>query len=196
MSKLLLFAAPSGAGKTTIVHHLLERYDQLAFSVSATTRPKRPHEIHGEDYYFINKEAFEARIRSGGFVEWEEVYEGIFYGTLKEELDRLWAQGKHIIFDIDVKGALNIKAAYPGVATAIFVRPPSMQALEQRLRSRGTEGEAELRKRLARASEEMTYEPRFDLTLVNDQLQDALIRAEQITENIIQYEDKEGEPDD
>ncbi|HKK80484.1 MAG TPA: hypothetical protein VJ933_12690, partial [Phaeodactylibacter sp.] len=106
MSKLLLFAAPSGAGKTTIVHHLLEKYDELAFSVSATTRERRPHEVDGEDYYFLSRERFQELIQKDGFVEWEEVYSGLFYGTLRSELQRLWSAGKHIVFDIDVKGAL------------------------------------------------------------------------------------------
>lgn len=185
MSKLLLFAAPSGAGKTTIVHHLLKHFEGLSFSVSATTRPPRPHETEGRDYYFISRSRFEELVRQGAFVEWEEVYEGVFYGTLKSEIERLWAGGRHIIFDIDVKGAMNIKKAYPREALAVFVKPPSLEALEERLRARHTESEANIRKRLARAAEEMGYENKFDVVLVNDILEGALRRAEQIVEPFI-----------
>lgn len=185
MSKLFLFAAPSGAGKTTIVRHLLERYDHLSFSTSATTRPKRPHETDGKDYYFISPQRFTELVKSEGFVEWEEVYEGLFYGTLKSEVERLWGKGKHIVFDIDVKGAVNIKKAYPEEAIAVFVKPPSLEALRQRLVARGTEDEANLRKRLDRAAEEMTYEDRFDIVLINDDLQQALRAAEKIIEDAI-----------
>jgi len=185
MSKLLLFAAPSGAGKTTIVHHLLNKFDELEFSISATTRARRPHEKEGKDYYFISRGRFEELIRQDAFVEWEEVYEGLFYGTLRSEVERLWARGKHIIFDIDVKGAMNIKKAYPREALAVFVKPPSTQALEKRLRARRTESEATIQKRLARAAEEMAYENKFDVVLVNDILEGALARAEEVVESFI-----------
>jgi len=186
MSKLLLFAAPSGAGKTTIVHHLLEKYDELAFSVSATTRERRPHEVDGEDYYFLSRERFQELIRQDGFVEWEEVYSGLFYGTLRSELQRLWSEGKHIVFDIDVKGALNIKKAYPNETLAIFVKPPSLEALSNRLRQRGTEDEANLKKRMDRAAAELAYESKFDRVLINDELDKALSDAEAIIENVLQ----------
>ena len=185
MSKLLLFAAPSGAGKTTIVHHLLNQFGELEFSISATTRPQRPHEEDGKDYYFISRERFEELINQDAFVEWEEVYEGLFYGTLKSEVERLWAEGKHIIFDIDVKGAMNIKKAYPREALAVFVKPPSLKALEKRLRARRTEDENTLEKRLARAADEMAYENKFDVVLVNDVLDDALAKAERIVRDFI-----------
>ena len=185
MSKLFLFAAPSGAGKTTIVRHLLSRYDRLSFSTSATTRPKRPHETDGKDYYFISPQKFRALVDNEGFVEWEEVYEGLFYGTLKSEVERLWNEGKHIVFDIDVKGAVNIKKAYPEEAIAVFVKPPSLEALRQRLTARGTEDETNLRRRLDKAAEEMTFEDRFDIVLTNDDLQQALRAAEKIIEDAI-----------
>lgn len=185
MSKLFLFAAPSGAGKTTIVRHLLNRYENLSFSTSATTRSKRPHETDGKDYYFITPEQFRTLVKDNGFVEWEEVYEGLLYGTLKRELDRLWSEGKHIVFDIDVKGAINIKQAYPDEATAVFVKPPSLEALKERLTARGTEDDVNMKKRLDRAAAEMRYESQFDIVLVNDDLQDALRAAEQIIEDAI-----------
>lgn len=185
MSKLLVFAAPSGAGKTTIVRHLLKKYSELAFSVSATTRPPRAHEVEGRDYYFISPEKFRELLAQGAFVEWEEVYEGLFYGTLKREVERLWAAGRHIIFDIDVKGALNIKRLYPRETLAVFVRPPSVEALRKRLLGRSTEDEATLKKRLGKAEEEMASEDKFDLVLVNDSLEEALKKAEQIVGQFI-----------
>jgi len=180
MSKLFLFAAPSGAGKTTIVRHLLDEFEELAFSVSATTRPQRPHEEDGKDYYFLTESRFRALIAEDAFVEWEEVYEGLLYGTLRSEVTRLWAAGKHILFDIDVKGALNIKRKFPEEAVAVFIRPPSIAALYDRLNKRNTESDASLKKRMGRATEEMGYEPEFDLVLVNDDLETALREAEQI----------------
>jgi guanylate kinase len=185
MSKLLLFAAPSGAGKTTIVRHLLERFDELAFSVSATTRQKRPHEQDGKDYYFLSSLRFSELIAQDAFVEWEEVYEGLFYGTLHTEVNRLWQEGKHILFDIDVKGALNIKRQYPAEALSVFVKPPSMEALFKRLKKRDTETEESLRKRIARASDEMQFEPQFDTVLVNDDLELAFQQAEEIVTSFI-----------
>lgn len=185
MSKLIVFTAPSGAGKTTIVRHLLKKFDSLAFSISATTRERRPHEQDGVDYYFLPAEKFKALIDQDAFVEWEEVYENQFYGTLKSEIDRLWAEGKHIIFDIDVRGATNIKRQYPNETLAIFVKPPSPEILFERLRERGTENEANLRKRIARAEEELAYENKFDVILVNDILEDALLGAERLVQQFI-----------
>lgn len=180
MSKLFLFAAPSGAGKTTIVRHLLREYDQLAFSVSATTRSKREYEQEGVHYYFLSPERFRELAAQNAFVEWEEVYKGLCYGTLKSEVERLWAAGRHILFDIDVKGALNIKRQYPDQAVAIFVQPPSIKALGDRLKIRGTEDAATLAQRLARASEELAYANQFDHIIVNDILAEALAEAEQL----------------
>ncbi len=180
MSKLVIFTAPSGAGKTTIVRHLLQRFDNLAFSVSATTRKQRAHEIDGRDYYFLTPEEFMQRVAHGDFLEWEEVYPGQYYGTLRSEIERLWQEGKDVIFDIDVKGAWRIKQAYPDKSLAVFVMPPSPKTLFERLRNRHTENEESLHMRIARASEELKWAPRFDVILVNDHLEDALKQAEKI----------------
>lgn len=180
--KLIIFTAPSGAGKTTIVRHLLRKYPHLAFSVSATTRAQRPGEIDGRDYYFLSTEEFHRRIDSGAFAEWEEVYPGRFYGTLHSELDRLWAEGKTIIFDIEVKGATNLCEAYPDRSIAVFVKPPSPDVLFARLRARNTETEESLRARIARASEELEFENNFDRIVVNDSLEETLLAAEALVE--------------
>lgn len=185
MGKLLIFAAPSGAGKTTIVRHLLRRFDNLAFSISATTRPKRSYEVAGADYYFLSSEEFDRLVKENAFVEWEEVYEGLYYGTLRSEIQRLWADGKHIIFDIDVKGAMNIKKAFPDESLAVFVKPPSLEDLIERLRLRQTESEESFKKRVARMTEEMTYQNKFDVVLVNDVLEVALEEAERITRDFL-----------
>jgi guanylate kinase len=186
MSRMLIFTAPSGAGKTTIVRHLLNTFpDQLAFSVSATTRPRRTHEVDGKDYHFLSVDEFKARVAAGDFVEWEEVYDGLFYGTLHEEIQRSWAAGKHLVFDIDVKGAINLKQAYPEESLAIFIKPPTPAILFDRLRKRQTEDEDSLRQRIARAAEELTYEQRFDWILTNDDLLATLLEAESITQRFI-----------
>ncbi|MFZ4559993.1 MAG: guanylate kinase [Saprospiraceae bacterium] len=180
MRKLVLFAAPSGAGKTTIVRRLLDLFDQLSFSVSATTRPRRAYEEEGKDYYFLDVPAFKRRVDAGDFVEWEEVYPGTFYGTLKSELERLWASGKDIVFDVDVQGALRIKEAYPDNSLAIFVKPPSKEVLFQRLQGRKTESPKTLQERMAKAEEELLFENKFDYVLVNDALDEAVREAEQL----------------
>jgi guanylate kinase len=186
MSKMLIFTAPSGAGKTTIVKHLLRTFpDQLTFSVSATTRPRRPQEVDGKDYYFLSVDEFKARVAAGEFVEWEEVYDGLFYGTLHSEIQRSWKAGKHLVFDIDVKGALTLKQAYPEESLAVFVKPPSPALLFERLRNRQTEDDESLRQRITRATEELTYEQRFDWVLTNDDLLTALLEAESITQRFI-----------
>jgi len=148
MNKLHIFTAPSGAGKTTIVRNLLQKYEQLAFSVSATTRKQRAGEVNEKDYYFIDQETFKSKIEADDFLEWEEVYEGQFYGTLRSEVKRLWNLGKCVVFDIDVKGAQNIKATFPDETLAIFVKPPSFQALVQRLEARRTEDDQSFSKRI------------------------------------------------
>lgn len=185
MSKLIIITAPSGAGKTTIVHHLLNTFEQLAFSISATTREKREHEQEGVDYYFLSHEDFKEKIKNGAFAEWEEVYENQFYGTLKSEIDRIWALGKHIVFDIEVKGAENIKKMYGDDALAIFVKPPSLDALITRLKNRKTESAKSLKKRIIRAKKELKYENKFDKILVNDLLEVALKEAELMVEVFI-----------
>ncbi len=176
--KLLIFTAPSGAGKTTIVRHLLDRFPQLAFSVSATTRPPRPGEVDGRDYHFLTPKEFARRVAAGEFVEYEEVYPGRYYGTLHSEVHRIWAQDKCVVFDIEVKGASNIKQHYPQDSLAVFVAPPDEETLFQRLRDRSTEDADSLRVRIARAGEELTYRERFDRVLVNDELKTALTEAE------------------
>ncbi|MEL6864284.1 MAG: guanylate kinase [Bacteroidota bacterium] len=180
MKKLIIITAPSGAGKTTIVRHLLERFEELDFSVSATNREKRYYEEDGRDYYFISTEKFQQLIEEDAFVEWEEVYDNQYYGTLKSEVERLWKANKSIIFDIEVKGATNIKRTYPDQSLAIFVKPPSPEILFERLRNRKTESEESLRKRIKRATEELTYENKFDRILVNDILNEALAEAEEM----------------
>lgn len=176
--KMILVTAPSGAGKTTIVRHLLRTFDFLDFSVSATTRKERPHEKDGVDYYFKSPEAFKQLIEENAFAEYEEVYENQFYGTLKSEIERLWALEKRIVFDIDVKGATELKKQYGDKAYGIFIAPPSYEVLEKRLIDRQTESDASLKKRLERVRREMTYINRFDTVLVNDDLDIALKGAE------------------
>lgn len=185
MSKLIILTAPSGAGKTTIVRHLLNTMPELAFSISATTRERRPNEVEGKDYYYIGVAEFKKLIAEDAFAEWQQVYPDQFYGTLRREMDRIWAQGKHIVFDIDVKGAVNLKNAYPDQSLAIFVKPPSKEALFERLRQRRTENEESLRKRLAKAEEELTFENKFDHILVNDVLEDALDEAQMVVRRFI-----------
>lgn len=177
-SNMILITAPSGAGKTTIVRHLLSVFDFLDFSVSATTRACRPHEVDGVDYYFKTPTEFKSLIKEDAFAEYEEVYEDQFYGTLKSEVDRVWELRKRIVFDIDVRGATNLKTLYKENALAIFIAPPSLEVLEERLRSRRTETEQQLQKRLTRVRNEMEYRDSFDTVLINDDLNTALIEAE------------------
>ena len=180
MQKLIVFTAPSGAGKTTIVKELLRVFPDLAFSVSATTRQKRESEVHGKDYYFISADEFRDLIAQDAFLEWEEVYENQFYGTLKREVERLWSLGKDVIFDIDVKGAMRIKSAYPDRTLTVFVKPPSEQVLFERLRNRKSETAESLRIRLEKAAYELTFERHFDVVLVNEVLESAVEQAIQI----------------
>lgn len=168
--KLIIFSAPSGAGKTTLVKYLIDQDLNLAFSVSACSRDKRPHEVDGEDYYFVSVKEFKEKIRKGEFVEWEEVYPGQFYGTPKTEIERIWAMGSNVIFDIDVVGGVNIKKQYGNRALSVFIMPPSLRELEKRLRNRSTENRENLQKRLTKAKAEINYAPEFDIIIVNDNL--------------------------
>lgn len=183
--KMLIFTAPSGAGKTTIVRHLLENFNELAFSVSATNRPMREGEIDGESYHFLTTGEFMNRVENEEFIEYEEVYPGRFYGTLHSEVDRIWAMDRAIVFDIEVKGATNLKKFYPRESLAVFINPPSSDVLFKRLRDRSTETEEELRVRIDRAAVELTYVNTFDRVLVNDDLQVALAEAEDIVEDFL-----------
>lgn len=186
--KHLIFTAPSGAGKTTIVRHLLKEYDALDFSISATTRSKRPHEVHGKDYYFLSLDEFKTKIKDQAFIEYEEVYENQFYGTLQSEVERIESLNKHIVFDIDVQGALNIKKSFDDRVLAVFIRPPSFDVLKQRLIDRNTESEEALGKRIKKMQRELTYENKFDRVLVNDLLEVALEEAELIAETFLDLE--------
>jgi guanylate kinase len=184
--KLIVFSAPSGSGKTTIVRHLLANQQlDLAFSISATNRPPRKHEVDGQDYYFISTEQFKEHISDGDFLEWEEVYRDSFYGTLKDEVERLWAEGKNVIFDIDVVGGLKIKEKYPKRTLAVFVKPPSIEELKVRLRNRKTDSQDKINMRIAKASVEMATAPQFDHIIVNDDLDDALAEAEELVSNFL-----------
>ena len=168
--KAIVISAPSGAGKTTLVKLLLEERNDLAFSVSACTRSKRDFEIDGKDYHFLSPDAFKSKLKEDAFVEWEEVYEDMFYGTLKSELDRIWADNKSVIFDIDVKGAVNIKKQLGEQVLTIFIKPPSKDELYNRLKGRGTETEETIKKRFDRSVLELSFENKFDKVIINDKL--------------------------
>jgi len=192
--KLIVFSAPSGSGKTTIVRHLLNQPDlNLAFSVSATSRAPRGDEKDQEDYYFISLREFKDKIKNDEFLEWEEVYRDNFYGTLKTEVERIWAQKKHVIFDIDVVGGLRIKKKYPKKTLAVFVKPPSVDELKRRLKKRKTESEDKINMRVAKASIEMATAPQFDTIIVNTDLDVALKEAEKLVRNFIASEIKKDE---
>lgn len=184
--KLIVFSAPSGSGKTTIVRALLENSAlNMDFSISATSRAPRGKEVHGKDYYFLSPEDFEQAIKKGEFLEWEEVYPGQYYGTLKSEVDRLRDQGKNVVFDIDVQGGMSIKKAFGNEVLAIFVQPPSVEILAQRLTSRGTESDDKIKLRLDKAHQELSFAPSFDHILVNDQLVRAIDQAKTLIINHI-----------
>lgn len=177
--KALIFSAPSGSGKTTIVKHLLATNPDLGFSISASTRDKRGRtESHGKDYYFLSPDEFKKKIDEDAFIEWEEVYEGNFYGTLKSEIERIWSEGKNVIFDVDVKGGLNLKKYFGDRALGIFVKVPSVEVLKERLRDRGTESEESLSRRLFKANFEMSFADEFDVVLVNEDLARSLKEAQ------------------
>lgn len=183
--KIIFFTAPSGAGKTTLVKHLLATDKRLSFSISATTRSRRGDEVDGEDYYFLTQEEFEGQLRDGGFVEHEEVYEGLYYGTLKSEISRIWSKGKHVVLDIDVKGGLSIKKHYPEQSMGVFVQPKDLETLESRLEGRGTEDPEAVKRRLDRATYELSFSDKFDQILVNDDLAVAKKEAQQLVDDFL-----------
>ncbi len=183
--KAIIFSAPSGAGKTTIVKHLLELDMGLEFSISACSRPPRKNEVNGRDYYFMSVAEFREHIEQDDFLEWEEVYPDHFYGTLKSELHRIWSQQKHVVFDVDVVGGLNLKRYLGQNALAVFIQPPSIKELEKRLRDRSTDTDEKIRDRMAKAASEMKYSAWFDLILVNDHLADTLVRGRKIVQEFL-----------
>lgn len=184
--KLIVFSAPSGSGKTTIVRHLLGKEDlNLEFSISAASREPRGEEINGTDYYFISTEAFKKHIKAEDFLEWEEVYRDNFYGTLKTEVERIWAKGKNVIFDIDVSGGLRIKSKFPKETLAVFVKPPSIDELKIRLKKRSTESEDKINMRIAKASVELATAPQFDVIIKNYDLDTAKEEAYQLVKNYV-----------
>lgn len=179
--KAIIFCAPSGSGKTTIVKHLLQTNHDLGFSISAVTRDKRGRtEVDGKDYHFLSPDQFKRMIDNNEFIEWEEVYVGNFYGTPKSEIERIWAEGKNVIFDVDVQGGLNLKKYFGNKALAIFVKVPSMEILKERLRDRGTETDESLSRRLFKATFEMTFQDKFDVVLVNEDLKKSLTEAQRL----------------
>ncbi|MGF7219195.1 guanylate kinase [Spirosoma lacussanchae] len=184
--KLIIFSAPSGSGKTTIVKHLLAENNNLGFSISACTRDRRGRsEQNGQDYYFLTPEDFKQKIDNHEFVEWEEVYVGAFYGTLKSEIERVWASGKHVLFDVDVKGGLKLKEYYGDKALAVFVKVPDEETLRQRLIGRGSETEESLSKRLFKVHFEMSFQNEFDVILVNDDLETSLNKAQKLVNDFV-----------
>jgi guanylate kinase len=185
MGKLVIFSAPSGSGKTTIVRELLQRFPQFEFSISATSRQPRGKEQHGVDYYFLSSDEFRQRVERDEFVEWEEVYAGTCYGTLKSEVERIWAKGNVIVFDVDVMGGISLKRLFGDDACSIFIMPPSVEELERRLRGRGTDSEEVIQKRIGKAEFELSKASEFDYTVVNDVLADAVNEATYIINNFL-----------
>ena len=183
--KVLIFSAPSGSGKSTIVNHLLPLHPEMEFSVSATSRPPRGAEQDGVEYYFLTVEDFRARIKADEFVEYEQVYEGRFYGTLKSEVERIWAKGHVIVFDVDVKGGVSLKKYFGDSALSVFIQAPSVEELRRRLIARATDSMDAIEERVAKAAEEMTYAPQFDRILINDNLQEAFKRAEEMVDEFL-----------
>lgn len=184
--KCIIFSAPSGAGKTTLVHYLLREVDDLEFSISACSREPRGREEDGIDYHFLSVDDFKSKIEAGDFVEWEEVYENNFYGTLKSEIEKAWAAGKIVVFDVDAIGGINLKKIFGKRALSIFIKPPSLFVLEQRLRDRRTETEDSIQKRLDKANFELSKADEFDYVLLNDNLEKACLEAREVVVNFIQ----------
>lgn len=184
--RLIIFSAPSGSGKTTLVRHILKTFpDQISFSVSATSRPKRGLEENGKDYYYLSPEEFKQKIDNHEFLEWEEVYSGTYYGTLKIEVERIWAAGKTVIFDIDVEGGLNLKSQFKNNALAVFVMPPSIKILEERLNSRSTDTKESISRRIEKAEKEIKTANLFDVFILNENLDDACKKAEDLIKNFL-----------
>lgn len=185
MGKLIIFSAPSGSGKTTIVRRLMGEIEGLEFSVSATSRAPRGAEQHGRDYYFFSAEEFDRLVAEDSFVEWEEVYAGTKYGTLRSELERIWAKEHTILFDVDVKGGVRLKEIFGDKALSIFIMPPSVEELRRRLEGRATDSPEKIAQRVAKADEELGYAPRFDVTVVNDNLDEAVAQVRKAVEEFI-----------
>lgn len=183
--KCLIFSAPSGAGKTTLVHYLLRTVDKLEFSISAASREPRGREEDGIDYHFMSSDEFRKRIDNNEFVEWEEVYDNMFYGTLKSEVQKAWDKGKTVVFDVDAEGGINLKKIFGENALSIFIKPPSLFVLEQRLRDRRTETEESIQKRLGKANQELEKANQFDYVLLNDNLEKACMEAKKIVLDFI-----------
>ena len=185
MGKLIVISAPSGAGKTSIVHHLLKDIPVLSFSVSATSREKRDNEVHGKDYYFLGVEGFHKKIKEDALLEWEQVYENQYYGTLGSEIERIWSEGKAVIFDVDVVGGLNIKKLYPKECLSIFIMPPSIGVLSERLIGRGLDSDDSIKKRLDKAEEEISKNKLFDIIILNDDFKIACEQTREVISNFI-----------
>ena len=186
MSKFIIFSAPSGSGKSTIINHLLKQGFNLEFSTSATSRKPRGNEQNGKEYYFLSTEEFRQRIANNEFLEYEEVYEGCFYGTLRSEIERISAKNHIPIFDVDVKGGLNIKKQYPNDAMTIFIQPPSIEELRSRLEKRSTDAPEVIEKRLAKAAYELSFADQFDKIIINDNLEEAKANAEKIIRSFLE----------
>ena len=186
--KLIIFSAPSGSGKTTLVRHILKTFpEHIEFSISATSRPKRGVEENGKDYYYLTQEEFKTRVANNEFLEWEEVYAGTHYGTLKAEVERIWAKGKAVIFDIDVEGGLNLKKQFKRDALGVFVMPPSIKILEERLQSRSTDSTESIARRIAKAEKELKTADLFDVFILNENLEEACAKAEEIVKGFFYH---------
>ncbi len=192
-NKIIIITAPSGAGKTSITHYLLNKYPLLSFSVSAATRKPREMEREGVDYYFMSVEDFQQKIKDNAFIEWEMVYEGKYYGTLKSEIERIWAEGKTPVLDIDVKGAIHVQQQYPDNSLSIFIEPPSVAELKRRLESRGTETPETIATRVNKASYEISFKHHFNVCIVNDNLQRACNETEQTISNFLDWTEEDEE---